>query len=240
MSFALGREDRLYVLDRGNKRIQIFDRRGDLLRVVPIPMPDRGWSIAADHSENFYVLSPKDPYLIAKFDSTGRVLAQFGQPVEQDKKKFGRNVGYLVYDSLSDNLILAFMSAPIVKVFNTNGELVQEIKLQSKIVQEIEASEGNCEVGGMTLLNIYSSGLAVIKGTIWVMLSRGTTTDPALYGCDLKGNKLAELPMLYPRGDPVKHINSGCIDQQGNCAFVIDGDKILVSQILGNPPGGVR
>jgi hypothetical protein len=99
----------------------------------------RGRSIAVDQRENFYVLFAEESHLVTKYDSTGKVLAQFGQPVEQDREKFGRNVGYLVYDDLSGKLILSFMCAPIVKVFTTNGDQVRETKLSRRSFRRSKA-----------------------------------------------------------------------------------------------------
>lgn len=241
--FALGTESRLYVLDGGNQRIQAFNGRGDFLRSVPLSYYTRevGGSIAVDERENFYVNFAKGPYLVTKYDPTGKVLLQFGEPIEQTEGKLGRNAGYLVYDNLSSKLIMSFKCAPIVKVFDSNGKQLTHINLRSQNVEEIQNSDCVVEpIGGRYWFNIYSTGVGIVDRTVWVMLSHGTKTTPVLYACDLDGNKISELPITHPGGKRVQNVITGQINQRGDCAFVIDGNKLLVSHIANKSTGGVR
>ena len=64
---------RIYVADRGNSRIQVFDEKGDLLAEWPVPAPD-GVHVLGDC---LYVGAGQDNRIL-KLDLDGRVLASWG------------------------------------------------------------------------------------------------------------------------------------------------------------------
>lgn len=77
--------DRLYVVDQGNDRIQIFDASGSYSRTVPadgvMDSPTNGhfenpWAVYVDNSGNMYVAD--NTGRVQKFDSTGNWVFTFG------------------------------------------------------------------------------------------------------------------------------------------------------------------
>lgn len=84
-SIAIDQAGRVYVADRGNSRLQIFDQTGKLLAIWPRSQVGRPWSVRLDAAGNIYVVDGGDQrtYLpdrarILKFDATGSLLSSFG------------------------------------------------------------------------------------------------------------------------------------------------------------------
>lgn len=84
-SIAIDRAGKVYVADRGNSRLQIFDQQGNLLTIWLRDQVGRPWSVRIDSAGNIYVVDGGDQrtYLpdrarILKFDTNGLLLASFG------------------------------------------------------------------------------------------------------------------------------------------------------------------
>lgn len=84
-SIAIDRAGKLYVADRGNSRLQIFDQQGKLFALWPRAQVGRPWAVRVDADGNVYVVDGGDQrsYLpdrarILKFDPNGALLAAFG------------------------------------------------------------------------------------------------------------------------------------------------------------------
>jgi DNA-binding beta-propeller fold protein YncE len=93
---AFGPDGHLYVADRGNARVQIFDTEGAVLGVWKSDELGRPWSIAfSDEGEAFVVdggdqpAMPPDRARILEVDATGAVLSSFGS--------FGNQDGEMIY-----------------------------------------------------------------------------------------------------------------------------------------------
>jgi DNA-binding beta-propeller fold protein YncE len=102
-SIVIDSQDRLYVAERCNGRIQVFDREGTSLAlwqnlVIPwglsIDAQDQLWvcgsSPAAWHQQDVALGTPPQDQLLIKFDTTGRALQQWRVPKGDDgAEQFG-------------------------------------------------------------------------------------------------------------------------------------------------------
>ena len=84
-SIAIDRAGKVYVADRGNSRLQIFDQGGKFLALWPRAQVGRPWAVRVDGAGNVYVVDGGDQrsYLpdrarSLKFDAAGALLAAFG------------------------------------------------------------------------------------------------------------------------------------------------------------------
>ena len=93
---AFGPDGNLYVADRGNARVQIFDRQGafvdmwksdELGRPWAITFDDRGIALVVDGGDQ--PAQPPDRASIHEVDSTGHIVGSFGS--------FGNQDGQLIY-----------------------------------------------------------------------------------------------------------------------------------------------
>jgi peptidylamidoglycolate lyase len=84
-SLALDAQVRVYVADRGNARIQIFDDTGQFLEEWKDPSLGRPWAVRIDATGNIFVVDGGDQNefwpdraRVLKLDVEGNVLASFG------------------------------------------------------------------------------------------------------------------------------------------------------------------
>lgn len=84
-SIALDSQGRIYVADRGNARIQIFDEAGQFIAEWKGPSLGRPWAVRIDATGNIFVVDGGDQKefwpdraRVLKLDSNGNILASFG------------------------------------------------------------------------------------------------------------------------------------------------------------------
>lgn len=98
-SIDIDSQGELYVVDRNNNRIQVFDQQGQLLRIFPQIMAP--WTLVVTDDDSVWVcgsspmrwgdwpqnvLPPKDQ-MVVRFDTTGRALQLWTFPVGQTERE---------------------------------------------------------------------------------------------------------------------------------------------------------
>lgn len=122
-----------YILDRGNKRIQIMNSRGKYIN--HFPDRPRAFGMAVNSKGNILLGQPKLMKLISVYDNGGKRLSKFGQIIKPsevfglkyvryDKKyKLPMNRLHLVVGE-NDDLWVGFYHMPVICKYNRNGNLV--------------------------------------------------------------------------------------------------------------------
>lgn len=84
-STTLDSQGHLYVADRGNARIQIFDENGQFIKEWKDPLLGRPWAVRIDATGNIFVIDGGDQNefwpdraRVLKLDAEGNILASFG------------------------------------------------------------------------------------------------------------------------------------------------------------------
>ena len=84
-SIALDSQRFVYMADRGNARVQIFDETGQFIEEWKDPALGRPWAVRVDSAGNLFVIDGGDQNefwpdraRVLKLDSEGNVLASFG------------------------------------------------------------------------------------------------------------------------------------------------------------------
>jgi peptidylamidoglycolate lyase len=81
---ALGPDGDVYVADRGNARVQVFDQRGNLKHIWQSPDLGRPWSVAFDEAGRGFVVDGGDQVptgdhaKVLLVDASGKVVSSFG------------------------------------------------------------------------------------------------------------------------------------------------------------------
>ena len=84
-SIALDAQERIYVSDRGNARIQIFDETGHFIQEWKDPSLGRPWAVRIDATGDIFVVDGGDQNefwpnraRVLKLNANGKILASFG------------------------------------------------------------------------------------------------------------------------------------------------------------------
>lgn len=95
-SIAIDSQNQIYVADRGNARIQIFDENGKYLSQIRKESIGRPWAIRFDNQGNLFAVDGGDQNQffpdrarILKLDLSGNILASFGS--------YGNNAGQFIW-----------------------------------------------------------------------------------------------------------------------------------------------
>ncbi|MCU1350663.1 MAG: uncharacterized protein JWO56_3693 [Acidobacteria bacterium] len=136
---ALTADDRLYVKDGGNKRIEIFGADGRYVGQLPDKPKSEGLAVNA-YGEVF-IGQPATGHLISVYGSSGKKLTAFGDlltpstvygpPLKGKDSAYRASMNRVrIAVDDQDNVWVAFLHAPIVCKFNRNGKLLAKTTLQ--------------------------------------------------------------------------------------------------------------
>ncbi|MDW7761553.1 MAG: 6-bladed beta-propeller [Acidobacteriota bacterium] len=164
----------LYILD--SQRMSVMSKEGQFLRGFKvlfrfhdfIVFKDNIWANCTYPDEN------KNP-LIIRIDQNGKLLDAFGDRLDIP--------GHFSFDSevflgkLESGIIAAFHRHPIVRIYSFQGELLQEIRIDLKILKELEKLNTDKAYNNRKPENIpyprlprLIAGVTTIKNRIFVLL----------------------------------------------------------------------
>jgi hypothetical protein len=198
----------LWVVDKGNHRLQRFDKDGRVNAQIPVPSP---LSAAVTGSGDVLVVAAFDRPLMRVYDKTGSQVREIGEPVKLN----GMPPEQEAY--LSRGRVFAFdggalymfrsLAAPKILRLDPKGQVTREIAVESKILEAakqraLQTQEEVKKSGGYRYSGTLN-GAAVETGAnvIWICPSA-----PALLAYSLSaGSELAEFEMRLddPSGEKV-------------------------------------
>ncbi len=191
----------LYILEDGNRRVQIISSHNSFLTAIPLDY--LAFGLAVDSSGHIYVNQPQRGTLVSSFGWDGKLVRRFGR-LKQASEVFGAN--YKQYDdshrlqlnvassldSDGEHIYLAFTHLPILQKYRSDGTLVWEKRLKGPGIEWLEAALWNPprEPGllkfnafGMTLVRIIKgisydpvrNLIALLLGddSVWILNSNG-------------------------------------------------------------------
>ena len=139
-----GEAGKLYVLDNGGTRLQMFDVNGKYTDTKSkIEISAQFFDI--DNDGNIIVPMRTDiEYLLTKFSPTGEVLQKI-IPIDKndellfkDEIKVFQRFGEVVYDKKNNLYWIFFTFSPDIRIYNSNGDLIKEIQFASKSIDTIK------------------------------------------------------------------------------------------------------
>jgi DNA-binding beta-propeller fold protein YncE len=178
MAVAVDPTGRLYVADRSDNAVKIFRPDGGLMLFVPIQAPT---SVAYVGQDEFAVATMRSPRLVTVFNLQGKVVREFGAPVEiaerADLNRF-LNSGHVAADP-STNIYYAFdfLPEPTVRKYDRYGYAAYETALDSldfyPMAQAARREIKKQETGGTPLMKPTVTAAAVDPATQEVWMAVG-------------------------------------------------------------------
>lgn len=166
------KEGNLYILEEGNKRVQIISPHGSFFTAIPLDY--LAFSLAVDNSGRTYVNQPQRGALISAFAWDGKLIRQFGQLKEpsgvfgpkykqyDDSHRLQLNLASLDSDN-DGHIYLAFTHLPILQKYRNDGTLVWEKRLKGPGIEWLEAALWNPpKEPGLLKFNAFRVVLVVI------------------------------------------------------------------------------
>ncbi|MCP5047061.1 MAG: hypothetical protein GY940_07800 [bacterium] len=133
--FYIDGKSTFYLVERGNRRIQILDYNGGY--VAHFPDRPMAFGIAVDSRGNIYLGRPQTRKLVSVYDSTGKKLTEFGDLIKPSDiygagyKEYDENYElpmnrvYMIMDG-DDRLWIGFYHLPLVCKFDRSGKLLDK------------------------------------------------------------------------------------------------------------------
>ncbi len=222
-------KNKLYVLDGVSKSVKIFYSDGKFKGEIALPAMTMYFAV--DQVGSIYSANTNSSSMFAKLDSMGSTLRNFGEPIDKGPQSGSKNWAILKYDQKSNEVVAAFVFLPRVQVYSTEGKLLRDFTVRSKIVNELAATSNEKQSGPPRLVFI-SYDIIRNSDNYCVLLAHGTETAYAcLYVCSLNGEKVCELPLLDKSGKPISNAESVCADANGRYFITTPDNKILMYQL---------
>jgi len=201
VGLSLDSTGRVYVADRGANAIKVYQPDGGLLLKLDIAAPI---SVAALGADEFAVTSMGSTYLVTVYDLHGKVVREFGVPVDfAERAELNRfvNIGRVASDPAS-NIYYSFdfLPEPTVRKYDRYGYAAFEISLDTlDFAPEAEATRREIhrqEEGGTPALKpvLTAIGVDPANQEIW-LAARGI-----LMHFDHDGNRVATYRTYTPEG----------------------------------------
>jgi hypothetical protein len=243
--FAISRSGAVYVADTGNRRVQIFDRAGQFIGGFQVDYMPRAITVNSQHEillnrgrceENIIEVYSPDGKLIRSFGEPRRIdfklLTDEELPEDYMKRLTGvLNIGILDVDQ-SDNVYIAFESAPILRKYDRFGKLLFEIETKNaRLDQELPyAIEGLKEKikRRSTGYKRVIRGLSVDRRTGNTWVKSNLVAEIFVYNND--GKKLTEVKLVDAQGKP-----SGSLDLDVKGNSIVNAAFLAGIQIFDKP-----
>lgn len=139
LSYPIGLKivgDKLYVVEHGNNRIQIFRLDGKPIGLFGSAgrgpgQFDGAYDIAADSNGNLYV-TDRENKRVQKFDSTGRLLALWGgEGIDNDPDSGPFQYIHEVAVDAKNRIYITDLRSDAIRVFNSSGKYLATLWLHS-------------------------------------------------------------------------------------------------------------
>lgn len=186
-------QDKIYVTDTGNRRVQVLSKEGDPLRSYRVPV-EYGSGMGFDEKGNLFVNTQgfRSPKLIAAYDNQGNLITEFGA-LEGDAIKYYdfilikkqikegkipdsfKNDELLISDN-KGNFFAVHRAINKIKKFSSTGTLLNEAEIKVDEFHDIykeflRKNEGEISQSIYWPL-IYINDLAIDKlGNLYLLLN---------------------------------------------------------------------
>jgi hypothetical protein len=132
--------DSLYVYDRAQAKVIVYDKENRVAREIGIKGAT-AFSFVVDAQSRMYLSTPNHTHLITVLDSHGHFIRAFGKnTVKKNSRHFLRNRCFLFI--INKKLIAVSSSEPWIKVYNLKGGLIRKTEINppgiSDLIKEVK------------------------------------------------------------------------------------------------------
>lgn len=187
-TFSKVKGDSLYVLDRGNNRLNIFETsKGEFLSSFKMPELTYNKRFEVDNSGNSYFsIYPETGKSIVKIDVNGNVIERFGAEKGAEMPDNNRLIQHIVLNE-NEELIQIYLNQGIIDLRNQKGGLLNSFHIDSfepikrsldSLEMDIKKSQnqGNSELVPVLIDNTqFSEGKLFLSFTDRIGLDRSKT-----------------------------------------------------------------
>lgn len=139
------KKNKIYILDKGNFRVSIFDKQGKLLNMLSLN--SIVYDIAVTESGEIALLTASENMLIKIIDEKGNHVKSIGQLIYNEDSRYSSSISVAHLDiDEENNIYVAFVQSPMVRKYNYIGELLWEKDLNQiaelkKMFEKVEAKK---------------------------------------------------------------------------------------------------
>lgn len=128
LGIAISRDDKVYVSENSNHRIQVFDVNGGFLFQIGTGIAGTGnnqfsspQGLAIDHTNGWLYVADNGTGTVKKLDLNGNYITTFTEPPEAGGNAFWSNVNFLTVDQTNGNLVVSIPGEGRVDTVTSNG-----------------------------------------------------------------------------------------------------------------------
>lgn len=132
-AIAIDNSGKIYVLDNGNSRVQIFDSQMNYFTSFRIPWTADGIDVDSNKRILLSTFGSTTEKLIFVFDGDGNYVTSFVDKIVMNKNASGANQMNFSVTSNGD-IFVAFNFWPQIRKYNSNFELVWEKEIDLKLL----------------------------------------------------------------------------------------------------------
>jgi hypothetical protein len=139
-----------YIVDNYGQIIQKYDKDMNYLTSYKTSLFMSCDIVFINENEIVSVNDGSDEYIFCIRDTLGNIIRSFGDIKENedgvvDKEKRRRTIVRFVYDSLYKHIFCFPSYEPVIKRFDLDGNLLQQINFEGNIIDEIRASSNRAK-----------------------------------------------------------------------------------------------
>jgi len=172
--------DSLFVYDRNQAKLLVYDNKNHLVREVELPKSTAS-DMAIDDHGHIFLSTGYSKHPITEFSAHGQKVRAFGiNMTSKDNKHFRRTDRILIIHH--NKLIAIAKSEPLIKIYNLEGKLIDETKIappaMHNLIIRVKKENRNPNFRGLSLLFYAAS---IWKNNIYLLEAKHTPIGRKTY-----------------------------------------------------------
>lgn len=218
-----GWRDQVYVLDGERDLVQGFDRSGRVSRLLNATRTSYSFCISDEGS--VFLWQPREDPCLLRLDKEGTPLGRCAPALRSPDGNLLPNLAIL---AVEQRVYVAYVTTPLVRVFDKDGTPVREFRLESDQLPET-GHDGTITRDGYSMLPRVVNDICASNGYLFLLLPRGKNREECiLYQCTPEGKKVGEFAIVVPGTQAPPRVTSLVVMQSGKVLFTTLDGRILV------------
>lgn len=176
--------DSLYMYDRGQAKILVYDLDNNFIREVGLTEAG-GFNMAVDHQSRIFLSTPNSSHPVTKFSANGDQIRAFGNnTVRNDSRHFIRNSRFLFIHN--DKLITIAMSETELEIYSLEGEFISKSEIAPPEMHDLIArvkreNKGHGAQPNVTFLSNLFYAATIYEDSIYLIEAKRTDENTNEY-----------------------------------------------------------